>query len=316
MAKEALQNWEHDTEKLDETLRNFRISSNAIYPFIRKGKTCFLRLAPIDEKIEKNIIGELEFINFLRENDYPALEPIEAKSGEFCLMLETRWGRYYAEAFKSVSGVAIEDTDMPEKIMFEYGKALGRLHCLSKKFEPSVSKWTYAEVLEWIEGVLNEYHAPAYMTGELLAIKKELDMLPKDANNFGLVHYDFEPDNVFYDEAKNTCSVIDFDDGMYHWYALDIEQVLDSLKEELSGERFKAAQREFIRGYSEENSFTEEMEQMLPLMRRFVNLYGYARLIRSVSEKFENEPEWLVKLREKLGKAIANKENNVKFPAI
>ena len=84
----------------------------------------------------------------------------------------------------------------------------------------------------------------------------------------------------------------------------------------MSGERFKAAQREFIRGYSEENSFTEEMEQMLPLMRRFVNLYGYARLIRSVSEKFENEPEWLVKLREKLGKAIANKENNVKFPTI
>lgn len=50
LAKEALKNWEHDTDTLDEMLSQFRISSNAIYPFCQGGKVCFLRLAPTEEK--------------------------------------------------------------------------------------------------------------------------------------------------------------------------------------------------------------------------------------------------------------------------
>jgi hypothetical protein len=63
LAKEALKSWEHDDDTLDKMLSNFRISSNAIYPFCHNGQVCFLRLAPIDEKIEKNILGTLELIN-------------------------------------------------------------------------------------------------------------------------------------------------------------------------------------------------------------------------------------------------------------
>ena len=42
-----------------------------------------------------------------------------------------------------------------------------------------------------------------------------------------------------------------------------------------------------------------------------MNLYSYARLIRCVAEKFADEPEWLVELREKIGKAILKKEANM-----
>lgn len=37
LAKEALENWEHDEDTLDRMLSQFRISSNAIYPFCQKG---------------------------------------------------------------------------------------------------------------------------------------------------------------------------------------------------------------------------------------------------------------------------------------
>ena len=116
---------------------------------------------------------------------------------------------------------------------------------------------------------------------------------------------------MFYDKETKTCAVIDFDDGMYHWYALDIEQVFDSLEDELSGEALQTAKDEFIRGYQEEHCYTEEMKLSHPIMRRFINLYGYARLIRCVAEKFSNEPEWLVALRKKLGTAILEKETSI-----
>lgn len=312
LAKEALKNWEYDENNIDGMLSQFRISSNAIYPFCQNGRRCYLRLAPMEEKLEKNILGELEFINFLLTHGYSALEPLKAKNGALCLKLSTEWGEYYASAFFGVGGVPIEDTDMSREVMYEYGKALGRLHSLSSRFEPKVRKWTYREALKWIVTVLSEYGAPDFMMAEAKELEERLADLSVQSDSYGLVHYDFEPDNVFYDEKTKVCSVIDFDDGMYHWYALDVEQVFDSLNGELSGEALQSAEREFIRGYKEEHCYTEEMEASRPLMRRFITLFGYARLIRSVAEKFEDEPEWLVKLREKLDRAILAKEAAVK----
>lgn len=308
LAKEALENWEHDNDTLDRMLSRFRISSNAIYPFCQNGDVCFLRLSPVDEKIDKNVFGEMEFINYLLECGYPALKPVRTKTGEICLRLNTRWGQFYATAFSRVDGVPIEYTEMSNEIMLEYGKTLGKLHTLSSEFDPETKKWTHNEALDWIASVLTEYNAPDYAVSELIAIKSKLDGLPSNYNNYGLVHYDFEPDNVFYDKEKNTCSVIDFDDSMYHWFALDIEQVFDSLEDALSGEAFQSARSEFIRGYKEEHHYTREMEESRPLMRRFINLYGYARLIRCVAEESADEPEWLIELRKKLGKSILEKE--------
>lgn len=314
LAKEALENWEHDEDTLDRMLSQFRISSNAIYPFCQNGEVCFLRLSPLEEKMENNVFGEMEFIRYLLERGYPALKPIGTKTGELCLKLDTEWGQFYAAAFRKVDGVPVEDTELSHEIMREYGKTLGRLHSLSSHYAAKTKKWTHSEVLDWIMSVLSEYHAPEAAVSEQIAIKNELGRLPANRNTYGLVHYDFELDNVFYDKEKKACSVIDFDDGMYHWFALDLEQVFESLEDRLSGEALQSARNEFIEGYQEERPYTREMEEWLPLMRRFINLYGYARLIRCVAEKFADEPEWLTELRKKLEKAILEKEARLLKP--
>ena len=72
LVREALAFWAHDEENLEDMLGYFRISSNAVYPFTAGGKVCFLRLAPVDEKVEGDILGELEFIRYLRGQGYPA----------------------------------------------------------------------------------------------------------------------------------------------------------------------------------------------------------------------------------------------------
>ena len=41
LAKLALTNWEHDEDTLDEYLKYFRISSNAVYPFSIRGQPLF-----------------------------------------------------------------------------------------------------------------------------------------------------------------------------------------------------------------------------------------------------------------------------------
>ena len=55
------------------------------------------------------------------------------------------------------------------------------------------------------------------------------------------------------------------------------------------------------------------MFDIMPLMRRFINLYGYARLIRCIDEKLDNEPEWMINLRKNLSGFIIDLEKSMKI---
>ncbi|WP_029451670.1 hypothetical protein [Clostridium algidicarnis] len=82
---------------------------------------------------------------------------------------------------------------------------------------------------------------------------------------------------------------------MYHWYALDIVQSLDNLKEDMPEEQVEPSVKEFIKGYHSEYDTSDEMLKLLPLFRRYANLYGYVRILHSVEEKWNNEPGWMIK---------------------
>lgn len=304
LAKEALQHWQYDAETLDDCLQYFRISSNAIYPFHQNGRLCFLRLAPVGEKLLTNLQGELEFILYLRENNYPALEPLQAKEGEYILTLTTQWGDYYATAFYAVEGEPIEDTDFSEDVCLAYGKALGRMHQLSSPFVPTVRKQSHEALLELMEKRLTDFRCEKALFDCLAELRRVLSDLPKDAAHYGLLHYDFECDNVFYDEDTGTCNVIDFDDGIYHFYALDVEQAVDSIYEEAPEELAENAVKAFLSGYQSEFSYDGD-EQVRSVMRRFCDLYSYTKLLYCLSESVEDEPDWMVELKEKLSRKAA-----------
>lgn len=311
LAKFALENWEYDTDTLDEYLQHFRISSNAVYPFLWQGNVRFLRLSPVPEKMESNLKGELEFLCYLQNKSFPAVIPVASNSGELVVTLDSIWGKYYASVFQGVGGISIEDTDCNARILFAYGKALGQLHMLSAEYSPENRKWTYRDALLWIGRALEEYHAPDKMLVELDEVRQALNDLPQTGDTFGLIHYDFEPDNVFWDENTQCCTAIDFEDGMYHFFLVDLEQALDALLENIPADRHSIAKDTFLRGYQSVKTLEPDYAEKLKLMRRFCNLYSYARLIRCVAEEYSNEPDWMVGLREKLHWKIELLESGV-----
>ncbi len=77
LAEMLVKNWEYDPVSLEL----FQYLANAIYPFKVAGKVCFLRCCPAEEKNRESILAELEFIDYLRANGYPALEDLPASSG-------------------------------------------------------------------------------------------------------------------------------------------------------------------------------------------------------------------------------------------
>lgn len=310
LAHMLLSNWEYDAED-SNFLKYYRISSNAVYWCKNQGETFFLRFAPAEEKTKENILAELEFLRYLKSSGYAAADIILSKAGNELEAVNTPWGMYYAVAFKEVSGKPLYRIALTDDIIFGYGKALGKLHKLSSEYKPVNNKrkdWN--ETMGWMEDVLADFPEETAAKSELSLLKEYFLKLPATKENFGLIHYDFELDNVFYDETTKTHNIIDFDDSMYHWYAMDIEQALASIKEEMPEEQVEPAITQFMKGYGCEYHISEDMLKLLPIFRRYANLYGYIRLLCSVKEKWENEPEWMIDLRNHIDNLLISRKSD------
>jgi Ser/Thr protein kinase RdoA (MazF antagonist) len=159
----------------------------------------------------------------------------------------------------------------------------------------------------WIQDTLTDFPHETAALLETRMLRDSFASAPVTSSNFGLIHYDFEYDNVFYEEETKSCNVIDFDDAMYHWYAMDIEQALDSLHDYIPDDLFSRKKQCFLDGYLTEYDLSDDDASILPACRRFANLYGYALIVRSIAEEWTNEPEWLVQLRERLAGGLKEK---------
>jgi len=306
LARYALTYYDHDPDRLAESLRWFRISSNAVYPFFCGSRLCYLRLCPAAEKHLHHIAAEIDLIHRLRAHGYPAMKPIPAISGEHCRTIDTPWGRYHMSAFEGVPGCPTENLPITDDIIRAYGSALGRLHRLSMSFGRSILRPTCEETAAQMRSTLPERLLPV-----LDNVAAALASLPRTPETFGLVHYDFEPDNVFFDERTGQVSVIDFDDSIYHFFALDIEQALDSLSNLIPQNAFLSARTAFLSAYENEHPLPPDLDALLPLRRCFIDLRTGARLRHCLNSVPASQPKWLISLRGRLTEKCAELEQRL-----
>lgn len=111
----------------------------------------------------------------------------------------------------------------------------------------------YNEKFEWIRSVLDK-KKDLDLLKEADYLENSFNNLVKTKENYGLCHYDFELDNIYYDENTKQFSIIDFDDEMYHFFDIDYEQVMMNIEEELPIEMQSWVKAEFQKGYQEYNS--------------------------------------------------------------
>lgn len=314
LARMILSDWEYDTDDPD-LLKHYRISSNAIYRYKNQGNTFYLRFSPAEEKSRESVLAELEFLRYLRNNGYPAAGTVLSKNGNELEEINTPWGIYNAVVFRKAPGKSLEDIAFTDELIYGYGKALGQLHKLSSEYKwANYMRKDWKDIIDWMESELLYFPDDASAKKELNILKNYFSNLPVTKENYGLVHYDFECDNVFYDDAEKIYTSIDFDDSMYHWYAVDIEQVFDNLNDFVPEEQMESAKIQFINGYRSVYNISDDMLRLLPVFRRFINLYGYVRVLRSEAEKWDNEPEWMINLRIKLENSLIKRRSQFAKP--
>ncbi len=312
LAEALLANWRHDIPAR-QFFADFRVSANAVYPFARDGRRCFLRFCPAAEKSRDSIAAELAFLHHLRAAGFGAAEPIPASSGDEIVVCSTPWGEYLATAFAGAPGRPLGAIPITANIAHAAGANLARLHSLASAYTPvGPHRWTHVDVLDWIDATLSGLSARepperTLLLAESARLRRALAQAPTDGHVYGLIHYDYEPDNVFWDAQSRACHVIDFDDAVYHWFAMDVILATDALADSLleAGSGVDAGLAAFTAGYGSLRPYNEHDGPSPVDLRRFGHLYRYARCARTIDETLFEEPAWMARLRSRLVAAMA-----------
>ena len=296
IAGKLADNWDHD----QGSLFFFRASSNYIYKFKKDEKDHYLRFAINDERSMKQIESEIEFIGYLYAQGYPVSCPLKSKKGELIETVEHDGYVYYGSVFPGMAGMYPDYSKINDVYFENLGKSLAGLHNLSENFKPLNQRDDWKIWLDRSKTALSESVNEVTAVTKLEKLVETFETLQVTENNFGLIHYDFEYDNLFFDKDSATFSVIDFDDCHYHWYVMDIVNAVNDIRD-ATGERCDKALDLFLSGYKSLRNIDGHIYNNSFLFERYSNLIKYARIKRSIHDSnFEKDPDWLEELRPKL----------------
>jgi Ser/Thr protein kinase RdoA (MazF antagonist) len=307
VAKECISKWGFDVNNVSF----WRGSANYVYVINNTDKAYYLRFALNEERTLSEIEAEFEFLTHLKTNNFPAAYPVKSKDGKYIETIHHPQGTYYATVFEGAKGCNLEIEEMKTEDFHNWGISLAKLHNLSSEFTPQKNKRKdYKDILDGMKCILTDLPDEAEAISELSKASDWLSSLSLTEDNFGLIHYDYELDNIFWDKDLRIFTAIDFDDSMYFYYAMDIAYALRDLNE-LSEEKAYLGLEAFLQGYKTIRDISDTEVKNFSKFRRFADLLTYVRLKYTMKDSnFDNEPEWLTNLRPRLVNKCQILKNN------
>ncbi len=221
--QEAMQRFDISKEKI-HLLDSFE---SFIYEFEHGSGSYILRIAHSSRRNKALIQGEVDWINYLSDGGVSAARAVLSARGNLVEAIEDgQGGAFLATAFVKAQGGAPWELWSPQ--LYEtYGHLIGRMHALSKQYQPTRPEWTRPvwddDMFEFVDHYLPD--------SESIAKKKykeacaHVNSLPKGGDHYGLTHQDAHGNNLFVDQTGGI-TLFDFDECAYNWFVNDIAVVL------------------------------------------------------------------------------------------
>jgi Ser/Thr protein kinase RdoA (MazF antagonist) len=292
VANSLLENWEHDPG----TIGFFRSSANFVYSFRKGESSFFLRFADGSERRRGAIEAEIDMLNWLAEEKLDVARPVASRRGSFVETIQTEVGTFHGAVFVGLTGRQLEIEELEGSHFREWGSALGELHATIKRYRGRglTVRSSWRDHLGAAKEYLGENES---LLTEWTEVEALLSTLPVNRNNFGLIHFDFELDNLYWQDGR--IGMLDFDGCAHYWYAADIAFALRDLFDR-GASLDNASFRDFMAGYSSHLQLDETLSA-IPLFSRLARLLSYASLARSFDLSPNRDyPDWLLGLIRKI----------------
>lgn len=236
-------------------------------------------------------LAETEFVHYLAEHGAPVADALPSVNGNRV----ERVGSAYASLFAYAKGMLLSDNGYRYRdgaplteYFFNTGKALGKIHHLSKTFSPVHRRQDYFDKynMEYINSLLGNGRAPLKAAMEKRLVRSR--QLPRTRDVYGLVHFDYSDGNYHIDMDTGDLTVFDFNNCMRCWYMFDLANLWTHGEGWCRGEddprRRTAIMKTYfenvLAGYRTQTDVSEAMLRHLPL---FIDMV----LIENIVDEFE-----------------------------
>ncbi len=280
-----------------------RASANFAFKVRADGQDYLLRFNHASERDLQYLAAELTYLEHLAAQGIRVNRPLRSLAGNLIESVETPLGVFHCSMFDYLPGDHLELDALDETAIKIWGRALGEMHRASEGLRIDGRPGWQAQIAMIRTLVPTSETLVWQETG---AVEERLCKLTVHTANYGLIHFDFELDNLVW--SGKEIGIYDLDDCAYSWFVMDVSNALSS---ELFGDRLECFDFTdprlvwFLDGYHSVRPLDEQEIKRMPLFLRLDNLIAFARVYRSIADgPVENEPEWTANLRQKLGREL------------
>jgi amicoumacin kinase len=267
-----------------------------IYQFERPDGRYILRIGHSSRRSPDLIRGEVDWINYLARGGASVARAILSERGHLVEPLDDlHGGQFLCTGFVHAPGGAITRERFTDGLIHNYGRLLGRMHSLAKRYTVTNPAW---KRYDWDapENNITEKQMPAQ---ERIALEKYLEVmahlrtLPRTPDGFGMIHQDAHHGNFFVN-GDDELTLFDFDDCVYGHFIYDIAMVLfytsDGAPDSIAFiEHFMPV---FLAGYRTENQLDPHWLKELPHFMKLREIDLFATIHFSYEDGDNPDHPW------------------------
>ncbi len=255
-----------------------------MYAFSREDGDFILRIGHTHRRSIPLILGEVDWINYLAAGGAGVASAVYSTNRRLIEVIPDGQGQdFLATAFVCAKGEPPRGDKWNDELFVKYGRLIGRIHKLSKTYQPSDPTWRRPEWNDPINMEVAKWLSPVDqpIRDRYADLLDYLYALPKDPDSYGLIHQDAHAGNFFVDDTGDI-TLFDFDDCVYSWFVYDLAMVVfyaitNREDADAFGQHFWNL---FWAGYCQENSLDPVWLQEIPAFMKLREIDLYAILQR------------------------------------
>ncbi len=256
-----------------------------IYLIETSDKTYILKVSHHHWRSKTDIQFELEFLDFLYQQDIPVANPLKTKTGELFVTIHAVEGDRYAALFPYAPGeVPQGDLNLDQSIVM--GQTLGKIHASSLEFcnktprQALDLKYLLDDSFEVILPYLDRQSQDlAYLEQAISKIKQQLTCLEQTSPLWSVCWGDPHSGNVHFTQ-DNQITLFDFDQCGYGWRVFDIAKFFQV---SLNAGIKRQVRDAFLDAYQEIQQLTDAEVLSLQALTQMAHIWSWAISINATA---------------------------------
>ncbi|MFE8702701.1 phosphotransferase enzyme family protein [Cytobacillus sp. FJAT-54145] len=260
-----------------------------VYSYKKDQKDFILKITHSIRRTSAYIKGELDWLNYMAEAGVSVAKAVPSTARNFIETIGTDDDYFMCICYERAPGSPPTEDDWNLALFEEWGSITGKLHTCTKLYandhgNKTRNHWFQEDYLNIDKYIPEDQKDFRKISKELI---EKLKGIPKNVDNYGLIHGDLHFLNFHISKGKIT--LFDFDDIGFNYFINDLAVILfyaywRPLKPHEDDQVFiKEFLQSFLKGYEKHNQFNREWFGYLQDFLKLRHIIQYIAFIQSVN---------------------------------